>query len=651
MRDAAEAAYDRTPACAFTTFVGYEWTASGAAGANLHRNVIFRNANVPRLPASSVESASAYDLWMRLQRECIQGTKGCDALTIPHNSNLSGPGLMFVSAKLPLGGGEAPDVDAAEAKLRQAVELGSDVGETWVALVQFLARRDAAEAKKVIAEAQKKLPAEQAPLALAQCYEVIGELDTAETQYRAAVQAKPNDMAVQRSAASFWLRLGKADVANRALRDIMAKGSGTDKDWARRELALLVASRGDYTKFGEALALVGMKLDPAGKIVEEASTLQGDELFEEQRTRARVLAAQPFREPRRKAIVILEDLAKRQTLTPEDQFLLAQFYDAAGDWERARRQFVGITSPARSPVHLAQFCGILLRQRELKEAENAIGRLEQLEKDRSVPAGAFGSIELRAQWFEASKQGDRAVKLLADHVGTKGTRPEKVFLVVGCLTRQERYAEALKVCEQARLLCPAELVAAASVGVLRAQKASAEGCESVDAWLGAQIEKDPKAAGLVMQRADLKDLCGKYDEAEALYRRVLELDGGNVMARNNLAWLLASRKPGQAGKALEIINDAIALAGPRSELLDTRAAVHIAMNRGDLALRDLEAAGADGPPPVWHFRMAQAQNLANRAKEARSSLTRATSAGLKPELLHPIERVAFLKLQRELENK
>jgi hypothetical protein len=119
---AAEESYDRTAQCGFTSFVGYEWTASGAAGANLHRNVIFRNANVPRLPVSSVESASAYDLWARLQRECIDGKKGCDALTIPHNSNLSGPGLMFVSAKLPLAGGEAPAVDAAEATLRQRWE-------------------------------------------------------------------------------------------------------------------------------------------------------------------------------------------------------------------------------------------------------------------------------------------------------------------------------------------------------------------------------------------------------------------------------------------------------------------------------------------------------------------------------------------------
>jgi len=91
---AAEGAYDRSPACAFTSFVGYEWT--GASGSrNLHRNVIFRNERVPALPASYFEASTPQALWRALRRECLGAGAGCDALTIPHNSNLSG-GLMFL---------------------------------------------------------------------------------------------------------------------------------------------------------------------------------------------------------------------------------------------------------------------------------------------------------------------------------------------------------------------------------------------------------------------------------------------------------------------------------------------------------------------------------------------------------------------------
>ena len=119
---AAEEAYDRSPACRFTSFVGYEWTATGGQAQNLHRNVIFRNERVPALPVSWVETPAATDLWARLQKECVDGLTGCDVLTIPHNSNLSGPGLMFESARLTKVAEAGRPVDLEEARLRQRWE-------------------------------------------------------------------------------------------------------------------------------------------------------------------------------------------------------------------------------------------------------------------------------------------------------------------------------------------------------------------------------------------------------------------------------------------------------------------------------------------------------------------------------------------------
>jgi hypothetical protein len=93
VQESAEAAYDRTAACQFTSFVAYEW--SGSPGTrNLHRNVIFRNHVVPRTPFTYFDSDDPEDLWEALARQCIDADGACDALTIPHNSNLSN-GLMF----------------------------------------------------------------------------------------------------------------------------------------------------------------------------------------------------------------------------------------------------------------------------------------------------------------------------------------------------------------------------------------------------------------------------------------------------------------------------------------------------------------------------------------------------------------------------
>ncbi|MFP8874132.1 MAG: DUF3604 domain-containing protein, partial [Myxococcota bacterium] len=91
MQLAAEEAYDRSDACAFTTFVAYEWTGGPA---NLHRNAVFRNASVPELPVSWVETKSPWKLWDQLETGCRLGRPGCEVLAIPHNSNLSA-GTMF----------------------------------------------------------------------------------------------------------------------------------------------------------------------------------------------------------------------------------------------------------------------------------------------------------------------------------------------------------------------------------------------------------------------------------------------------------------------------------------------------------------------------------------------------------------------------
>jgi hypothetical protein len=115
IRDAAEGAYDRTSACTFTTFVGYEWT-GGPNTNNLHRNVIFRNDAVPKLPISYVDEPSVEGLWRRIDAECKKSGGRCDAVIVPHNSNLSG-GIMFQTVKE-----DGTPIDAEYARTRVDAE-------------------------------------------------------------------------------------------------------------------------------------------------------------------------------------------------------------------------------------------------------------------------------------------------------------------------------------------------------------------------------------------------------------------------------------------------------------------------------------------------------------------------------------------------
>jgi hypothetical protein len=116
LQEAAEAYYDRTASCEFTTFVAYEWSATTGSTANIHRNVIFRNRSVPAVPTSFIEAPTPEELWDALDATCNDTGTPCDTLAIPHNSNVGG-GLMFEPAAR-----DGTPYDREEAERRSRLE-------------------------------------------------------------------------------------------------------------------------------------------------------------------------------------------------------------------------------------------------------------------------------------------------------------------------------------------------------------------------------------------------------------------------------------------------------------------------------------------------------------------------------------------------
>jgi len=129
IQDTAEQAYDRSPQCTFTSFVGYEYTGLPGA-ANLHRNVIFRNASVPDLPVSYFEQSTPEGLWAELERSCTESRSGCDVLAIPHNSNESNGNKFFVQYPGAETIGEQRRMAGRRAELEPLVEIFQHKGDS-----------------------------------------------------------------------------------------------------------------------------------------------------------------------------------------------------------------------------------------------------------------------------------------------------------------------------------------------------------------------------------------------------------------------------------------------------------------------------------------------------------------------------------------
>ena len=119
-REVLEAAARHNQPGRFTTFVGYEFTASNE-GRNLHRNVIFKTARAPGAPFSASDSSDPEALWRTM--DGWRG-KGIEALAIPHNSNGS-DGLMFDAVRL-----NGQPIDRAYADLRSRNEPLVEISQT-----------------------------------------------------------------------------------------------------------------------------------------------------------------------------------------------------------------------------------------------------------------------------------------------------------------------------------------------------------------------------------------------------------------------------------------------------------------------------------------------------------------------------------------
>jgi len=116
IQGAAERWYDRSSACSFTTFHAWEYSRSPAS-TKVHRNVILRNEISPELPFSWLDSPTEHDLWRKLRQFCNETDSDCEALTIPHNPNLSNGQLFSIWYRdLPL------EEQRKEAQLRAEIE-------------------------------------------------------------------------------------------------------------------------------------------------------------------------------------------------------------------------------------------------------------------------------------------------------------------------------------------------------------------------------------------------------------------------------------------------------------------------------------------------------------------------------------------------
>jgi cellulose synthase operon protein C len=565
------------------------------------------------------------------------------------------------------------DYQETEISLRQAVKLAKNKPEPWTALIVFLEKTGKREkAEEAFREARGNLPETENRLTYAYCYEVVGQPKQAEDLYRAALKSSPRDLDTLRAAAGFFLRGGQTAEAKRHLENIiLLRQSSEETASAKRLLALVLLSEATpYHEKHKLLADLGLlEQNPDNQTVESP---------DDKRMRALVLASQGRRRDRVEAIRILEEVNQLQPLTASDQFFLAQLYQNLGNKAKVQTLLQTLLSnEGDNPQYVAYFARILLARNEPEEADTWVAKLEKLQPK------AWQTVELKARLLHAQGKNTDAISLavkfaeekdaplvaianlleqiedkpkkaaeqmhkkLIDKVD-KDKKPDASLLLAGFLGRGGRFTEALDECDRLRSQRPPERIIGLALAILYKTSAGKAERDRVESWIqeALQAAKDDAKRQAVLRQnlATLYNLQARFDESEKMYRRCLEENPRDVLAMNNLAWLLAAKRQ-NADEALSHIQRALDIAGPLSALLDTRALIYLAQGKSDLAVKELEDIVADNPTGPGFFRLAQAYYGANNKAVAQDNLRRAlTTYSLKEMDLDPLERDKYKQL-------
>lgn len=553
----------------------------------------------------------------------------------------------------------------AEKSLRHACALAETEPDTWVTLIAFLAATNQKKpAEQAIEQARKKLPADKAALALAACYESVGDLKQAEGYLLAALKDKPDDVPMLRNVASYYLRHEEVKKAEPSLRAILApeqKASPADVAWARRGLALVLSAEGNRRRYEEALALI------------DSNLAESKDTATDQHARALLLATRVSR--RKEAIRLFEDLSRRGSLSARERFTLVTLYVAEDNWQQAQFHMMALLASPEgdNPSYQGYYARRLLQRGAIADAETQLAKLE-----KSIPDAPL-TREIKARILKAKRKDAEALAVVREYARTKDAdlgraglllemlgkegdamglyrraaeemyrkyvaesdKPERFLLLAAFQARQHAVGDALASCEEAvKHKAAPETVAQILTGVLRDTEAKAEHRRHGETWLKKALAQSGDSVPLLICLADLYDGEERFDEAEDVYVRVLGKDSTNLAVLNNLAWLLAFKKTAARGEALEKINQAIDLVGPSPELLDTRGVVYLMMGQGDNALEDLKKAVAQEPSASHYFHLARALAMMNKPREARQALEEAMRRGFEVKSLHPLEKPA-----------
>ncbi len=166
------------------------------------------------------------------------------------------------------------------------------------------------------------------------------------------------------------------------------------------------------------------------------------------------------------------------------------------------------------------------------------------------------------------------------------------------------------------------------------------------------LDRDRNCLPAMNVFAMLLQTTGRVTEAATLYQQILEAQPDNVVAVNNLAWILC-QKQGKPQQALELIQPALKIAPNYIDLIDTQGMIHLRLGQCEKAsqvfIRCLKLYPNSTPAAVAsRFHLGKALACMGQKDKAIDSLNKALGRNSRIRGLSPTEVDEAQRLIREL---
>ena len=547
--------------------------------------------------------------------------------------------------------------EEAERTLRDLAEARGGEPGPWFQLLLFQAGRNEPDAAAATAEEiRPRVKGDRPEFLHAQAYRFAGNPKRAGELYREARKKWPEDAGVARAAAEFFAADGREGEAEAILGSVL-KADPT-ASWAARQLAMILSGGAkDAEAWQRAWDLVRPDAsvpamprrtawpapssllrspDPARQCRGDrgAEGPQGRPAAEAPRGRRGALAAGadlPERRPAdrgarpgpggdrrrrrpapRQRRPVLRGPAARRQGRRRPQAARAPGRDGARG--RADRGPAGPPPPGRGQAR--------------RGARRPWRNPTPTARAPTTPRAAAGLVIATLLDLKHPEAAERVARAEAGH------RPEGGWLLADVLKSAGRPEEAMRACLEAVEKGGSRLAVRSAVALATARGAAEGALEGADGVVTAALKREPDDLELILLRAQVRHLQGRFEEELQAYRDALGRKPSDLGFLNNMAWTL-SESLGRPKEAIEPVERAMARAGRRPQFLDTRGVILTRLGRLDEAVKDLEVAARAMPAGSSSLHLARALSQAGKAAEARKALERGKADGKAPDAPRP----------------